>query len=758
MKSLIVAQVKFIQPCLFRFVLAILIAAHGIKESAYCNSVPDEGSYYLSETEAQSSDSVLIAGEFAGQQDTFAEGGSANPAQELTADDSNKNAMIPASPSVDSNAVSLSRSEEYYIIPFYRKWWFSLLVVMLAIPFLYRYLTKREKKRDEERKAYEASVNRYNQLLTEKDEQLEKQESEFHLKMVEEEELKFHAMGLSKFSELMSNNKDGLEKLGQQLMHELVKYLGVNMGAIYTARGEEISEMVLELLGAFAPDAQQMQTKIHPGEGYIGTCYNEGLLMEITDVPKTYTKISSGLGEAVPRYIAFIPLVQDDVKLGVMELASFKKLEKYKLDFVQKLSQNIASHIAIRTSTARMKEMLEQSRSQAEELQSQEEELRQNLEEMQATQEELNRQIGKNKLVQEDLAKEKYLMDALMNSIPEYIYFKDTDSKFLKNSLSHTILFGFSDPTEILGKSDLDFFSEEHAMPAFEAEQKIIKTGKPIIDLVEKEVKKDGTVSWVSTTKMPLLNQQGKVVGTFGISKDITESKKIEMEVQEKNEALQAQEEELRQNLEEMQTVQEELQRQKVEMAKEKALMDALLGNVKETIYFKDEKSRFIKVSDSMARLFNVKSVEELYGKSDFDFFTEEHARPAFEDEMKIIKTGRPIINKIEKETYADGRISWVSTSKMPLYNTKGKIIGTFGITKDITETKKFETEAKEKTEELLAQEEELKQNLEEMHTIQEDLQRRILEGEKMEKEFRKKEVSLMKTIETLEKRLAGKG
>ena len=742
---------------MFRYVLAILFATQAYSGSAYCANVPGEGSYYLAETAIQSPDSVFIEGESAGQEDTLAAGVSPNPEQELTADDSNINAMIPETPSVNSNAVLLNRAEENCAIPFYRKWWFTLLIIILAIPFLYRYLSKLEKKRDEERKAFEASVNRYNQLLAEKDEQLEKQDSEFRLKMVEEEELKFHAMGLSKFSELMSNNKDELEKLGQQLMYELVKYLGVNMGAIYTVRGEENSEIVLELLGAFAPNAQQMQTKIHPGEGYIGTCYNEGLLMEITDVPKSYTKISSGLGEAVPRYIAFIPLVQDDVKLGVMELASFKKLEKYKLEFVQKLSQNIASHIAIRTSTERMKEMLEQSRSQAEELQAQEEELRQNLEEMQATQEELHRQIGKNKLVQEDLAKEKYLMDALMKSIPEHIYFKDLDSKFLKISLSLTKVFGFSDPDEIVGKSDLDFFAEEHAMPAFEAEQKIIKTGKPIIDLVEKEIKKDGTVSWVSTTKMPLLDQQGKVVGTFGISKDITQSKKMEMEVQEKNEALQAQEEELRQNIEEMQTVQEELQRQKAEMAKEKALMDALLGNVKETIYFKDEKSRFIKVSSSMARLFNVKSVEELYGKSDFDFFTEEHARPAFNDEMKIIKTGRPIINQIEKETHPDGRISWVSTSKMPLYNNKGKIIGTFGISKDISDTKRFEMEAKEKTEELLAQEEELRQNLEEMQTIQEDLQRRIVEGEKMKKEFRKKEASLIKTIETLEKQISGK-
>jgi len=662
---------------------------------------------------------------------------------------------------IESSADSVNIVKNQVVVtnkfPFYRKWWFSLLIVLLIIPFVYRQLIKREKILKERLNDYDAKINEYIRQVKEKEEQLIKQETEFKEKLIEEEELKYQAVGLSKFSEIMSNNKEELGKVGQSLIFELVKYLGVNMAALYIVKEDNYNEQVLELLSAYAPDIKQMQSKIHPGEGFIGACFNEGSLMEITDIPETYTKISSGLGEALPRYLAFIPLRQDETKLGVIEIASFRPLEKYKLEFVDKLSQNIASYIAIRQANAVMQEMIERSQAQAEELQAQEEELRQNLEEMQATQEELQRQMEKNKIIQEELQKEQYLVDALMNNIPEYIYFKDLDSKFIKNSRSHARIFGYSDPKEIVGKSDFDFFDDEHARPAYEAEQNIIKTGKPIIDLIEKEVRKDGTVSWVSTTKMPLYNHEGKIVGTFGISKDITEIKKLEMEAQQKTEELLAQEEELRQNLEEMQTVQEELQRQKEELAKEKALMDALLHNATESIYFKDEKSRFIKASDSMARLFHVKSVEELYGKTDFDFFTEEHARPAFEDEMNIIKTGRPIINKIEKETHPDGRVTYVSTSKMPLYNQEGKIIGTFGISKDITEMKKLEMETQQKTEELLAQEEELRQNLEEMQTVQEELQRRIDENEKIKKQYLQREKELKTKIEKLEKELRQK-
>jgi PAS domain S-box-containing protein len=406
----------------------------------------------------------------------------------------------------------------------------------------------------------------------------------------------------------------------------------------------------------------------------------------------------------------------------------------------------IVGTFGISKDVTRSVEMEHEIKQQNEELHAQEEELRQNLEEMQTVQEDLLRQ-------KEELDREKALTDALLNNATESIYFKDEKSRFIKVSKSMAKLFNVKKVEELYGKSDFDFFTKEHAQPAYNDEKKIMKTGKPIIDKIEKETHADGRVSWVSTSKMPLYNKQGEIMGTFGISKDITKSMEIEMEIKQRNEELLAQEEELRQNLEEMQSIQEEIQRQKDKLAHEKALMDALLNNAKETIYFKDEKSRFIKVSKSMAKLFNVKSVEELYGKSDFDFFTKEHAQPAFDDEKKIMKTGKPIIDKIEKETHADGRVSWVSTSKMPLYDSHKRIIGTYGISKDITKSMEMEVEIKQRNEELLAQEEELRQNLEEMQTIQEELQKRIAENEKLRIQYEKREAELKEKIRKLQRK-----
>ena len=125
-------------------------------------------------------------------------------------------------------------------------------------------------------------------------------------------------------------------------------------------------------------------------------------------------------------------------------------------------------------------------------------------------------------------------------------------------------------------------------------------------------------------------------------------------------------------------------------------LLSNLMAAVPDHVYFKDRDSRFLAVSSSLARR-SGKQPSDLVGKSDFDRFTEAHARPAFEDEQRIIRTGEPITDKLEKEHWPDGRTTFVLSSKMPLRSDTGEIIGTFGISKDVTDTKATET-ALEKT------------------------------------------------------------
>ncbi|HEY4988181.1 MAG TPA: ATP-binding protein, partial [Opitutaceae bacterium] len=127
--------------------------------------------------------------------------------------------------------------------------------------------------------------------------------------------------------------------------------------------------------------------------------------------------------------------------------------------------------------------------------------------------------------------RELLYMRTLLENIPDCIYFKDKDSRFLMASKSFTEKFGLGAQKLVIGKTDFDIFTEEHARPAFEGEQAIIRTGKPIINLSEKETTVEGVVTWGLTTKIPVRSETGEIIGTLGVTKDITHLKETETEL-----------------------------------------------------------------------------------------------------------------------------------------------------------------------------------------------------------------------------------
>ncbi len=147
------------------------------------------------------------------------------------------------------------------------------------------------------------------------------------------------------------------------------------------------------------------------------------------------------------------------------------------------------------------------------------------------------RDITTRKEIEKKLKREQYLLHTLMNNIPDHIYFKDCESRFIRINKAHAALFGLGDPELAIGKTDFDFFTEEHAHQAYEDEQEIIRTGQSIRK-EEKETWDDRPDTWVLTTKMPLTDKDNKIIGTFGISMNIDERKKAEAEIQLKNEEL----------------------------------------------------------------------------------------------------------------------------------------------------------------------------------------------------------------------------
>jgi|GEM_PF-358008 len=166
-------------------------------------------------------------------------------------------------------------------------------------------------------------------------------------------------------------------------------------------------------------------------------------------------------------------------------------------------------------------------------------------------------------------------------------------------------------------------------------------------------VRPDGSIRWMRSRGFPVNDPAGRLSCFAGLAEDITERKHAE-------EAL----------------------------AQERYLLHTLLDNLPDNIYFKDAASRFVRINRALTSYFGLSEPAQAIGKTDFDFFTDEHARPAYADEQEIIRTGQPIVGKEEKETWLDGRVRWVSTTRMPFRDNDGKIIGTFGVARDITRVK----------------------------------------------------------------------
>ena len=144
--------------------------------------------------------------------------------------------------------------------------------------------------------------------------------------------------------------------------------------------------------------------------------------------------------------------------------------------------------------------------------------------------------MGRKKV--EPVFSDEKILDIIRNYSNDTIYFKDVHSRFIWNNRAHAAQFGVSDPREMVGKSDADFFPKDFAARARKEEMEIMDTRMPLISNIERLEKADGSVVWYSASKYPLLNDKDEVIGTWGISRNITALKIVEEELSRTNEKL----------------------------------------------------------------------------------------------------------------------------------------------------------------------------------------------------------------------------
>jgi two-component system, sensor histidine kinase and response regulator len=272
--------------------------------------------------------------------------------------------------------------------------------------------------------------------------------------------------------------------------------------------------------------------------------------------------------------------------------------------------------------------------------------------------EDLRKEIKQRKEAQAALEAEKMLLDGLMATIPDDIYFKDIEGRFLRINRAKAKRTGLSSPEEAIGKTDFDFFQFEHAKRARELEELILDTEESLIDHEECLVWPDGHVSWVSATKTPLRNSDGKLLGTLGISRDITEHHRISEELEHERDRLRT-----------------------------------LIDHLPDYVFIKDSQCRFVTVNRAHVELYGCRSEAELIGKTDFAFTPDHMAEMYRKDDLKVMRTGQVLANREEEIIDAQGTRRWVLTTKVPLCGTDGEIVGLVGIARDITKRKRAEQE-----------------------------------------------------------------
>jgi PAS domain S-box-containing protein len=256
--------------------------------------------------------------------------------------------------------------------------------------------------------------------------------------------------GQAMFGEILRTNNNDLNKLSDEIISNLVKYLKANQGALYIAdENDADDEPTMSMKACYAWDKKKyLNQKIYKGEGLAGQAWQEGDTVYLTDVPHDYIRITSGLGDSNPSSVVIVPLKVNDQIFGVVELASFNIFQDFEIEFVQKIAESIASTISTVKINARTHKLLEESQEMTEQMRAQEEEMRQNMEELQATQEEMQR----------SQAETESTLNAIHNSLAVVEYNPDgTITKVNNNFLE---IFGYSQD-EILGEHHRIFVSKE---------------------------------------------------------------------------------------------------------------------------------------------------------------------------------------------------------------------------------------------------------------------------------------------------------
>ncbi len=360
---------------------------------------------------------------------------------------------------------------------------------------------------DEEGKQFSETLSRTKQRLAEYNQR--------------EQQRSWAAEGMAQFIALIQGDRTR-SGFFDEVLSMIVRYTKSNQGGIFILNDNDPQDRHLELRACYAYSKKKfVDRKIPIGQGILGQAFLEEETSIFLNVPGNFFDITSGLGEATPRFLLITPLRYDQQVVGVLEIGCFHRMEKHQVEFIEKIAENLASVVLNIQHAAKATALYEESQRRARMLLEQEETLKQNIEELKATQEEMKRH-------QRGVEDRTQLMKFIIDNIPFPIFVKDERGRYTLVNRSEAELFALAE-SDILDKDDSYFVPNEDEWRVIqESDNRVLDSGQPLELPIQNFTTKNGASYVFKTTKIPFVNHVTGRKNILGVSIDLTEKHALE--------------------------------------------------------------------------------------------------------------------------------------------------------------------------------------------------------------------------------------
>ncbi len=496
------------------------------------------------------------------------------------------------------------------------------------------------------------------------------------LKVSKEERIRtWRNAGIAKFSEILRRESNNLEKLSEELIGELVKYVGANQGGVFIVNDTNPDEAYLELVAAYAYNKKKfLEKKVLKGQGLVGRAWLEGLPIYLSEVPNDYIEIRTGLGGANPRYVFIVPLKINEKVEGVIELASFHEFEEYQQEFIKQIADSVASTFSSTKVNRRTQQLLEESQRVTILMREKEEELRQNIEELQATQEEMQRN-------QRELSEKEGNMRALLDNTSDAIMAFNHKRQITVINKAMKNLYESVGIYLDVGRIVDDAFPGKTYEQMMEEIQRAL-SGERFKTSATVTIR--GVTYYYDILYNPIYNERQRVVGASVVVTDVTQQRTAELELKMKE-----------------------------------ANLQSLINNTEDSIMAIDKNYNLLVFNE----VFRKRRKEYNFKEGDNIFTTiPEHLHEEWKRYYDRALAGERF-EKVIKRDLGNKKIQYREHSFNPIYNEKGEVIGVSVFAKDITEAKLAEAENQKIMATLFEKQKQDKKRIEELEMQLKELQ-----------------------------------